>query len=150
MFSTASNIGVPATPVFGHLVSGPKGGEIILTLQSPASGIDTQYSKVFWFVITPIHNEIEGESVPHLSLNYQSGTVETIIIDGLEEGESYMFNATAVNIYGSSLTAMSIPILAGASIKPTPIEEGSKFVMTFSFYNIISPYKQARSHRSGM
>ena len=39
-----------------------------------------------------------------------------------------MFNATAVNIYGSSLTATSISILAGASATPTPKEEGSKIL----------------------
>ena len=76
--------------------------------------------------ITPIHDGNEVKSVSHLSLNYQSGTFETIVIDGLEEGERYMFNATAVNVYGSSLTATSISILAGASATPTPKEEGSK------------------------
>ena len=106
--------GLPATPVFGYLVSGPKGGEITLTVQSPVSGIDEQFSEVFWFVITPTQDGIEGESISHLSVNYQSGTFETIVIDGLEEGESYMFNATAANMYGSSLTSTSISILAGA------------------------------------
>ena len=75
---------------------------------------------------TPIYDEIEGKSIPHLSLNYQTGTFETLVIDGLEEGESYMFNATAVNIYGSSLTATSISVLVGASATPTP-KEGGKF-----------------------
>ena len=37
-----------------------------------------------------------------------------------------MFNATAVNIYGSSLTATSISVLAGAVSTPTP-KEGGKF-----------------------
>ena len=100
--------------MFSHVISGPNRGEITLTIQSSASGIDGQFSEVFWFVIIPIHDGIEGESVSHLSLNYQSGTYETIIIDGLEEGESYMFNATAANMYGSSLTAMLISVLAGA------------------------------------
>ena len=84
-------------------------------------------------MITPIINGgIEGESISHLSLNYQSGTFESIIIDGLEEGELYVFNATAVNMYGSSLTVTSIiSTLAGAA--STPSEKGSKLCIHVTF-----------------
>ena len=78
-----------------------------------ASGINGQFSGLFWFVITPVHEGINGDNIPHLSLNYQSGTFETIIIDKLKEGESYTFNATATNVYGSSQAAISVSILAG-------------------------------------
>ena len=123
-------IGLPAAPIFGHLQPGPKGGEITFSIQSPTSGIDRNFSdsEVFWFVITPIHDGIEGESVSHLSMNYQSGSIETVVIDGLEEGESYVFNATAVNMYGSSLPTTSTSVLAGVTLTLTPNsnEKGSK------------------------
>ena len=128
--SSSFIIGLPATPVFGHLQPGPKGGQITLPIQSPTSGIDRNFSdsEVFWFVITPVNDGIEGESVFHLSMDYQSGTFQTIIVDGLEEGESYVFNATAVNMYGSSLPTTSISVLAG--VAPTLTcnsnERGSK------------------------
>ena len=71
-------------------------------------------------MIIPIHDGIEGQNVSHHSLNYQSGTFETIAIDGLEEGEIYTFNAAAANMYGNSLRAMSISVLAGAISTTTP------------------------------
>ena len=125
-------IGLPAAPLFGHLQPGPKGGQITFPIQSPTSGIDRNFSdsEVFWFVITPIHDGIEGESVYHLSINYQSSTFETIVVEGLEEGESYVFNATAVNMYGSSLPTISTSVLAGVvptcTLTPTDVETGSK------------------------
>ena len=81
---------------------------------TPASGINGNFAEVFWFFVTPIHEGIKGDSVPHLSLNYQSGTFETIVIDRLEEGESYTFNATAANIFGRSQAVTSMSIFAGA------------------------------------
>ena len=121
-------IGLPAAPIFGYLQPGPNGGQITLSVQSPTSGIIRQFSdsEVFWFVITPVNDGIEGESVFHLSMNYQSGSFETIVIDGLEEGESYVFNATAVNMYGSSLPTTSISVLAGVAPTLTPNDKGSK------------------------
>ena len=94
-------------------MSGPNAGEVTITVMTPASGINGQLSDIFWFVVTPIHEGIEGESVSHLTLNYQSGTFETILIDGLDEGESYAFNATATNVYGSSQATTSVSTLAG-------------------------------------
>ena len=103
-------------PVFGDIMSGPNAGEITITVMTPASGTNGQFSQVFWFFVTPIHEGIKGDSVSHLSLNYQSGTFETIVINGLEEGENYTFNVTATNVYGSSqaATSQSVSILAGA------------------------------------
>ena len=94
-------------------MSGPNAGEITIIVMTAASGINGQFSGLFWFVITPVHEGINGDNIPHLSLNYQSGTFETIIIDKLKEGESYTFNATATNVYGSSQAAISVSILAG-------------------------------------
>ena len=108
--------------------SGPKGGQVTLSIQNPTYGIDRQFSdpEVFWFVITPINDGIEGESVSHLSMSYQNGSFETIIIDGLEEGESYVFNATAVNMHGSSLPTTSMSVLAGVAPTLIPNDKGSK------------------------
>ena len=138
-------VGLPAAPVFGHLQSGPKGGQITLSIQSPTSGIDRQFSdpKVFWFVITPISDGIEGESVSHLSMNYQSGSFETIIVDRLEEGESYVFNATAVNMYGSSLPTTSTSVRAGVAptLTPNSNEKGSKLKNISNFIATPMPYQ---------
>ena len=64
-------------------------------------------------MVTAVHEGAGGASISHLSMNYQSGTFETVIISGLEEGESYTLNATAVNVYGCSQVATSVSITAG-------------------------------------
>ena len=99
-------------------MSGPNGGEITINLMTSSSGINGQSSdsEVFWFVVTPVHEGIEGESVSHLSMNYQSGSLERVVISGLMEGESYTFNVTAVNVYGSSQVATSMSITAGTKL----------------------------------
>ena len=106
-------IGLPTTPEFGDLISGPNAGEITITLKTKSSGISDHSSEVFWFVVIPVHEGIRGESVSHLSMNYQSDTLESVVISGLAEGESYTLNATATNVYGSSQVATSISITAG-------------------------------------
>ena len=63
-------------------------------------------------------------------MNYQSGTLDTIVIDGLEGGVSYMFNATAVNMYGSSLTATSMSVPAGEAVSaPACSKKFSKLII---------------------
>jgi hypothetical protein len=98
-------------------MSGPNAGEITISLMTLSSGIEhegqSSDSEVFWFVVTPVHDGLGGESISHLSMNYQSGTLETVVVSGLEEGESYMLNVTAVNVYGSSQVATSMSITAG-------------------------------------
>ena len=108
-------LGRPSTPLFGDLESGLNSGEITIMVKCLGSGIDN-HSEVFGFIITPILNGIEGESLQHLSLNYQSGAFETITVGGLQEGKSYVINATAVNSFGRSPTATSSSILAGTQI----------------------------------
>lgn len=115
MYTALNFIGLPAIPEFGNLVSGPNAGEITVHLKSSSSGINREVSEVFWFVVNPIHG-VEEESVSHLSLNYQSGTFETIVIGGLVEGKSYTFNARAINMYGSSQSATSESVIAGTII----------------------------------
>ena len=86
-----------------------------MTLSSGINGQSSD-SEVFWFVVTPVHDGIGGESVSHLSMNYQSGSIERVVISGLEEGESYTLNITAVNVYGRSQVATSMSITAGTKI----------------------------------
>ena len=105
-------IGHPATPIFGELISGPGAGEVTVMIKTEASGVEDP-SQVFWFVITPYTYTTEGETVPHLIPNYQSGTFVMIIVSGLDQGERYRFNATAANMFGVSEVATSSFITAG-------------------------------------
>ena len=73
-------------------MSGPNAGEITVTLKTLSSGIDGESSEVFLFVVIPVREGVGGESVSHLSMNYQSDTFERVVIAGLEEGESYTLN----------------------------------------------------------
>ena len=99
--------------MFGDLISGPDAGEITAVIGTTASGVDNP-SQAFWFVITPVLDGVEGDSIPYLFLNYQSGTFETIVVSGLEEGERYTFNATATNTFGTSEpVSISASVFAG-------------------------------------
>ena len=102
-------------PMFGDLLYGPGAGEVTVTIKTVASGVEDT-SQVFWFVITPHTDTTEGNTVPHFIPNYQSGTFETIIVGGLEQGEEYRFNATAANMFGASQVATSNFITAGIGI----------------------------------
>ena len=104
--------GLPAMPTFGELISGPGAGEVAILIKTVASGVEDP-SQVFWFVITPYTDTTEGETVPHLIPNYQSGTFEMIIVSGLDQGERYRFNATAANAFGTSEVATSNFVTAG-------------------------------------
>ena len=99
-------------PIFGELISGPGAGKVTIVIKTVASGVEDP-SQVFWFVITPYTDTTEGEAVPHLIPNYQSGTFAMIIVDGLDQGERYRFNATAANMFGASEVATSNFITAG-------------------------------------
>ena len=98
--------------MFGDLISGPDAGEITAVIGTTASGVDNP-SQAFWFVITPVLDGVEGDSIPYLFLNYLSGIFETIVVSGLEEGKSYTFNATSMNFFGSSEPVTSASVLAG-------------------------------------
>ena len=78
-----------------------------------ASGIDNIDSEVFGFVVTPVLDGVRGESVAHVSLDYQSGQVETLVISGLVEGESYTLVAMATNLFGNSQEVTSNAVIAG-------------------------------------
>ena len=104
--------GHPAIPMFGELISGPGAGEVTILIKTVASGVEDP-SQVFWFVITPYTDTTEGETVPHLIPNYQSGTFAMIIMSGLDQGERYKFNATAANTFGASGVVTSNSVTAG-------------------------------------
>ena len=78
-----------------------------------ASGIDNIDSEVFGFVVTPVLDGVRGERVAHVSLAYQSGQVETLVISGLVEGESYTLVAMATNLFGNSQEVTSDAVIAG-------------------------------------
>ena len=104
--------GRPATPTFGDLLSGPNVGDVTMMINTRTSGIDGTF-QLFGFFVFPILDGTEGDSIPYLFPNYQSGTFETIVVSGLEEGESYMFNATAINMFGNSEAITSDFVLSG-------------------------------------
>lgn len=105
-------LGRPSTPMFGDLISGPSAGKVTIMIKTVASGLEDP-SQVFWFVITPIRDGVIGQSVSHFIRHYQSGSFVSIIMDGLEHGEKYTFNATATNIFGDSGSIASNSILSG-------------------------------------
>ena len=103
-------------PMFGEVMPGPNAGEVTIMIKTVASGVDNP-SQAFWFVITPVLDGVEGDSIPYLFLNYQSGTFETIVVSGLEIGERYMFNATATNTFGTSKPVISASVFVGTTGK---------------------------------
>ena len=112
---TLYSTGRPAPPMFGELISGPGDGEVTVMIKTVASGLEDPL-QVFWFVITPYTDSSEGETVPHLIPNYQSGTFATIIVGGLEQDARYRFNATAANMLGASGVATSNFVTAGVGM----------------------------------
>ena len=105
-------LGIPAAPVFGNLMSGPNAGEVTIMIKTVASGVDSP-SQVFQFVITPVLDGIEGDSISYPFHNYQSNTFQALTVSGLKQEESYTFNATAINVFGASEPATSAEIPAG-------------------------------------
>ena len=101
-------------PMFGEVMPGPNAGEVTIMIKTAASGVDNP-SQAFGFVITPVLDGVEGDSIPYLFLNYLSGTLETIVVSGLEEGERYTFNATATNTFGTSEAVTSASVFAGTT-----------------------------------
>ena len=76
-------------------------GSVIITLRTPASG--RMPSQMFLFIVnfTQISNGIEGSSTINDS-DYMDGENHQFTIDGLMEGEYYVFSAQARNQFGSS------------------------------------------------
>ena len=88
---------VPETP-YGR----PNGaGHVLLTLRTPASG--RMPSGMFYFIVsfTQASNSMEGSRALDAS-DYMDGQDRHFTIDGLMEGERYLFSAQAQNQFGSS------------------------------------------------
>ena len=92
--------GIPQTPLAPTGV--PSGaGSVLLTLRTPASG--RMPPGMFSFIVnfTQISSNMEGsQTVP--ASNYVDDQPQQFPIDGLMEGERYLFSAQARNQFGSS------------------------------------------------
>ena len=106
-------IGIPATPSFGELVSGPEAGQVIIQIKTIASGASDRDAQGFEFVLVPVLYGVNGNELKFPRPNYQSNTFETITINDLIPGQTYTFSATAVNSFGISTLANSAPVQAG-------------------------------------
>ena len=112
----SSCLGRPSKPEIDDAISGPGTDEATIVVKTLASGLNPGSDReVFVFLITPILNGVEGESVAHVVPDYQSDTFETLTIGGLEGGRSYVFNVTATNRFGISQAATSKPVVTGAN-----------------------------------
>ena len=104
--------GVPMMPEFGPPRSGPAIGQVTLLIKTDASGVN-DVDQGFQFVITLVLDGDQLNSISYPFPRYESGTLESIAISGLEQGKSYTFSATAVNRFGSSTPTNSPPVKAG-------------------------------------
>ena len=92
--------GIPQTPLAPTGV--PSGaGSVLLTLRTQASG--RMPSGMFSFIVnfTHISSNMEGSIMLEAS-NYVDDQSQQFMIDGLMEGERYLFSAKAQNQFGSS------------------------------------------------
>ena len=106
-------IGRPAMPMFGTVESSST-GEVTITIRTVASGVNDPHHQ-FRFIIAPIADGVKGHEIEYPFPGYQSGHFETVIIERLEQGESYIFSAIATNAFGNSEPAYSASIFAGVS-----------------------------------
>ena len=106
---TYNNIGIPATPTFGVLTSGPNPGEVTIQIKTIASGVGS-LSQGFQFNIIPVRDGVKESTRVFVLNDYQSGDLEKITVHDLLGGQSYVLKATAVNHYGTSDTATSLLI----------------------------------------
>ena len=105
-------LGVPAQPSFGEVRTGDNAGEVILQIKTVASGVNSP-NQQFRFIIVP---DLEGARLDPIERSipdYQSGTLETIVVGSLMFGESYTFSATVANTFGTSTAANSASVVAG-------------------------------------
>ena len=92
--------GVPQIPETPYGISSSP-GSVILTLRTPVSG--RMPSQIFLFIVnfTRTSNSMEGSRTLEAS-DYVDGQDHQFIIDGLMEGEQYVFSAQARNQFGFS------------------------------------------------
>ena len=88
---------VPETPT--HVSSGP--GSVLLNLNTPASG--RMPPEIFYFIVNFTQASTRMEDSRTLNApNYMDGQDHQFTIDGLIEGEQYVFSVQAQNQFGSS------------------------------------------------
>ena len=97
-------LGIPVSPEFESLLTGPGAGEVTLLIKTEYSGVN-RATQEFQFVIVPVLDGEELDYIRRVSFdrpNYVSGASESLSVSGLISEQSYTFRATAVNIYGTS------------------------------------------------
>ena len=97
-------------PIIGALMSGPNPGDVTIMIRTVASGInDTQQD--FRFIIAPMIDGVKGSEIMFPFPDYQSGHFETVTIENLQRGKSYIFCAVAANIFARLELAYSPAII---------------------------------------
>ena len=109
-------LGIPVSPEFESLLTGPGAGEVTLLIKTEYSGVN-RATQEFQFVIIPV---LDGEELDYRITfdrpNYVSGASESLSVSGLISEQSYTFRATAVNIYGISRPTNSSLVIAGTGM----------------------------------
>ena len=98
--------GIPATPQFGDLITGPGSGRIVIQIKTVFPGISNTFHG-FQFRITPVLAGVEQMERSFEFPDYVSGKFVTITVDQLQPGMNYTFSASAMNIFGTSGSADS-------------------------------------------
>ena len=83
-----------------------------MQIRTPDSGVNSA-DQEFAFIITPVLGGARLESMKYNRSNYTSGRFESIVVSGLMGGTTYTFSAIAINVFGESESADSLPITAG-------------------------------------
>ena len=83
-----------------------------MEIGTPASGVKSA-AQEFAFIITPVLGGERLESVKYNRPNYTNGRLEAIVVSGLMGGQTYTFSAIAMNTFGTSEAATSLPVTAG-------------------------------------
>lgn len=97
-------------PIIGALMSGSNPGDVTIMIRTVASGInDTQQD--FRFIIAPIIDGVKGSELVFPFPDYQSGHFETLYIENLQRGKTYIFCAVAANMFARSEPSYSTSIV---------------------------------------
>ena len=101
-------------PIIGALMSGPNPGDVTIMIRTVASGInDTQQN--FRFITAPMTGGVKGSEIVFPFPDYESGRFETVTIENLQQGKTYIFCAVAANIFGRSEPSYSPSVVLQGS-----------------------------------
>lgn len=102
-------------PTIGALMSGPNLGDVTIMIRTVASGINNTQQN-FRFIIAPMTGGVKGSEIVFPFPDYQSGHFETVTIENLPQGKSYIFYVAAANIFARSEPSYSpLVVLQGLS-----------------------------------